>query len=317
MPQSSDKLPHAERRRSKKRILIWGLSALATLVLAFFVVTGGEAYYVVWKLIHPARKPIVHTPAEYHLGYRPIQFPSTVDHLMLSGWLIPASAPSDKLVIEAHGYRENRSSNAPALPIADALHKAGYAVLMFDFRDEGKSQGSEVTVGLYEQRDLLGAVAYAQKLGYRHIGVIGYSMGASTALEVASEDPAVQATVADSPFANLYQYLQINMPEWTHLPNWPFTSEILIELRLFNHLNAHRVDPEKDMAAFKQRPVMLIAGTADKTVPMSNSEALYKTARSDHSASLWIVPGAKHVGAYRVAPKRYLSKVTRFFNRYL
>lgn len=290
---------------------------LVALLLAFVVVTGGISYDVAWKLIHPARKAIVKTPSSYDLGYRAITFPSAVDHLLLSGWLIPAAIPSKTLVIEAHGYRENRSSNAPSLPVADALHKAGDAVLMFDFRAEGKSQGDVVSVGLYEQRDLRGAVAYAQKLGYSHIGVIGYSMGASTALEVASSDPVIGAVVADSPFSNLYKYLQLHMSEWTHLPNWPFTPEILWELKAFNNLNARLVDPEKMMARLGQRPIMLIAGTADKTIPMRNSESLYKALERDKMASLWEVKGAKHVGAYIVHPKQYLLRVTHFFSIYL
>ncbi|QQE81347.1 alpha/beta hydrolase [Alicyclobacillus sp. SO9] len=294
---------------------MWGAIVL---VLLFLFVTGGISYYVGWHLTHPARKPITKTPAIYQLKYQSIHFPSRVDHLNLSGWLIPAgSAQSKKIVIEAHGYRENRSADKPALPVANALHKAGYAVLMFDFRDEGKSPGHEVSVGLYEQRDLLGAVDYAKKLGYRHIGIIGYSMGAVTALEVASRDQSVQAVVADSPFANFYQYLKINMPVWTHLPNWPFTSEILWEMPIFTHINPHLVDPEKDVRHFGQRPVMFIAGTADHLIPMSNSKTLYKELGTDKHASLWIVPGAKHVGAYTVEPKPYLTKVTQFFNDYL
>lgn len=310
-------LSHDPGRSKRIRFLARLLIVAVALVLMFVGVTGAVSYDVAWHLIHPQRKPIVRTPKAYALPYRNIHFPSTVDHLRLSGWLIPAANASGKLVIEAHGYRENRSSDAPALPVAAALHKAGVAVLMFDFRDEGRSQGSEVTVGLYEQRDLRGAIAYAQKLGYQHIGIIGYSMGAATALEVASSDPVVQATVADSAFADLYDYLQRHMSEWTHLPNWPYTSEILWELRTFNHLNAQRVDPEKDVAHFGQRPVLLIAGTADKTVPMSNSEALYHALRHDKSARLWLVPGAKHVGSYTREPKQYLARVTRFFGNHL
>lgn len=281
------------------------------------MVTGGIAYAVVWNLIHPTRVPITVTPAHEGLDYLPVKFSSMVDHLRLSGWLIPAARSTERLVIEAHGYHENRDSNTPALPVAAALHKAGDAVLMFDFRDEGRSQGNEVTVGLYEQRDLRGAVNYARSLGYRHIGVIGYSMGAATALEVAAKDSAVQAVIADSSFANLYRYLSVHMPRWTHLPNWPFTPEIFIELYVFNGLDVRRVNPRKDVAVFRHRPVLLIAGTADHIVPMSNSKALYRAMCRDHAASLWIVPGAKHVGAYTVAPQQYLTRVTAFFRHAL
>ena len=181
--------------RTQSRYLHW-LRRLLVVAALFVMLTGAVAYYVSWHLIYPARTPVTKTPALYHLKYDSIRFPSRVDHLHLSGWLLPPAIASDKIVIQAHGYRQNRSADAPALPLAAALHRAGYAVLMFDFRGEGQSPGHEVTVGLFEQRDLLGAIDYARSLGYRHIGIIGYSMGATTALEAAARDPAVGATVA-------------------------------------------------------------------------------------------------------------------------
>ena len=301
------------RRAGWPRYVRW-LALIATL---FFAITAAVAYYVSWHLIHPARRPITRTPAAYGLKYRAIHFPSRIDHLRLSGWLLPPATASDRIVIEAHGYRQNRASDKPALPLAAALHRAGYGVLMFDFRDEGRSAGNEVTVGLYEQRDLLGAVDYVRALGYRHIGLVGYSMGATTALESAARDPAIGATVADSPIANFYRYLQRHMAHWTHLPQWPFTPEALLELRVIDHLDPARVDPDRQLRHFGQRPVLLIAGRADTTVPVSNSRTLAKVLRGDRNASLWLVPGAGHVGAYSADPGRYLHRVLGFFNRYL
>lgn len=304
-----------ESRRSNR---VWRVLAVLTGLLGLSVfATGVVAFYVTWGLVHPARQPITRTPAAFGLPYRSIRFPSRVDHLDLKGWLIPGG--SRRIVIEAHGYRENRSSDAPALPVARALHRADIAVLMFDFRDEGRSPGKEVTVGLYEQRDLSGAVRYARKLGYRHIGVIGYSMGAATALEVAGSDRAVEATVADSPFANLSAYLQRHLSQWTGLPSWPFNPEISLELRWLYGLNPRRVDPERSLRHFGQRPLLLIAGTADTTVPPSNSQRLYRELRGEHDqrARLWLVSGATHVGAYGRHPSQYVATVVRFFRRYL
>lgn|GEM_PF-62589 len=301
------------RRRTIWKWVIWSVVAV---VMILIVGTGALSYYVASQLIHPARKPITATPAKYGLSYEPVTFTSS-DHVKLSGWLIPAAQPTDKVVIEAHGYRQNRMLDKPALPMAKALHDAGYAVLMFDFRDEGQSGGNEVTVGLYEQRDLTAAVSYANQAGYSRVGLLGFSMGASTALEVAASDNHVTATVADSPFADLYQYLSVNMPTWTHLPNWPFTPEIFLELRFFNGVNVHSVSPARDLMHFGNRPLLLIAGTADVTVPMQNSIELWQELPSDSNVSLWKVPGATHVGAYTVEPQAYQRNVLNFYNKYL
>lgn len=294
--------------------------AVGVMVLAIlaWLATMAIGYVVAEKLTHPARKPISTSPAAYGLKYESIRFPSRVDHLMLAGWLIPAARPTDRIVIEAHGYRQNRVLDHPALPVAKALHDAGFAVLMFDFRDEGESPGSEVTVGDYELRDLLGAIDYAHKLGYDEVGLIGYSMGASTALEATAADPSVDATIADSPFDDLETYLQQNLSVWTNLPSFPFNGEILWEVKHLFGLDPNAVDPLKQLASAKPRPILLIAGTADTTIPPSNSEALYdELHRRDPEDTLWLVPGAKHVGAYDVEPKAYVQHVVDFFEAYM
>ncbi|MCL6490015.1 MAG: alpha/beta fold hydrolase [Alicyclobacillus mali] len=295
--------------------IVAGVMVLAILA---WLATMAIGYVVAEKLTHPARKPISTSPAAYGLKYENIRFPSRVDHLMLSGWLIPAARPTDRIVIEAHGYRQNRALDHPALPVAKALHDAGFAVLMFDFRDEGESPGTEVTVGDYELRDLLGAIDYAHKLGYGEVGLIGYSMGASTALEATAADPSVNATIADSPFDDLETYLQQNLSVWTNLPSFPFNGEILWEVKHLFGLDPNAVDPLKQLASAKPRPILLIAGTADTIIPPSNSEALYdELHRRDPEDTLWLVPGAQHVGAYDVEPKAYLERVVDFFEAYM
>ncbi len=277
----------------------------------------GVSYYVGWNLTHPKRKPVTKTPAAYHLAYKSIQFPSRVDHLQIKGWLIPADHASHKLVIFAHGYKDNRSDLRPVLPLADTLSKTGISVILFDFRAEGDSPGKVVSVGEYEVRDLLGAVDYAHAHDYTKVGIIGYSMGASTAILAAGKDTAITAVIADSPFANLRSYLSSHMPHWTNLPNFPFTAEILWEMDVFNGLNVDRVAPNKTLKTWKPRPLLLIAGTADKTIPMSNSRLLYNEVKSEPNTYIWIVKGARHVGAYEVDPHKYLDKVVSFFSRYL
>lgn len=299
------------QRKWLKRI---GLSVLSGMFLAFFACIGIPVY-AGWSLTHPGRAPLTNNPGEYGLAFRNVSFPSRIDQLPLSAWLI--TAPDSKtIVIEAHGYATNRSSEKPALPVAKALYQKGISTLLFDFRDSGTSPGTLVSVGDFEQRDLLGAVDYAKGLGYQHIGIIGYSMGASTAAIVGSIDPEVQALVLDSPFSDLRTYLKAHMTVWTHLPNFPFTPLILWETPFLTGIDLNLVNPLQDIAAMGKRPILFIAGDSDTTIPMSNSlELLQKTANPNDK--LWIVRGAKHVGAYNLEPKIYTQKVSDFFSQYL
>lgn len=300
-----------------KRAPVWVWSMrLALLLLAIAVVTLLLSGYVGWSLTHPSPAAIHTDPAQEQLAWRNVTFPSRGDHLRLPGWLIPGDG-SGRIIIEAHGYKDNRADPKAMLPTAKALHEAGFAVLLFDFRGSGAAPKATVTVGLDEQKDLEGAVDYAASQGYSRIGVIGYSMGAATALEVASRDPRVEATIADSPFAALDPYLRSHLPLWSHLPNWPFTPEILWEMQVFEHLDARRVDPLEDLRHARPFPLLLIAGTADHKVPPVNSQDLYREVQGWPHAALWMVPGARHVGAWEVEPKPYTERVTGFFDQFV
>lgn len=293
----------------------WGARLVLTLV-AIAVLTLLVSGYVGWSLTHPTPNPVKETPAQYQMAWRNISFPSRGDHLRLPGWLIPGDA-SGRIVIEAHGYKDNRADPRAMLPTAQALHEAGFSVLLFDFRGSGAAPKATVTVGLNEQKDLEGAIDYAVAQGYPHIGVIGYSMGAATALEVASHDPRVEATVADSPFAALDPYLRTHLPLWSHLPNWPFTPEILWEMRVFEHLDARQVNLLTDLQHARPFPLLLIAGTADHKVPPENSRELYREVQSWPHTALWMVPGARHVGAWEVEPGQYTGRVTHFLGQFV
>lgn len=301
------------RRKTVKRLIV----STVILLLLVFLGTLGLSYYVGSQLIHPARKPIKDTPADVALAYKNISFRSDTDSVLLRGWLIPADSSSGRIVIEAHGYKDNRSGIAASLPVAKALHNVHIATILFDFRASGNSDGNTVTVGQDETGDLVGAVDYARKTGYHKIGVIGYSMGASTALMAAAADDSIRAVIADSPFADLSAYLESHLPIWSHLPAWPFTNEILWEIRTFDGLNPANVDPEQKLRHWQPRPLMLIAGTKDSKIPYQNSESLYQVVRSNPADTLWLVPGADHVKSYDTEPKIYLHKVSSFFLRHL
>lgn len=311
--------PRRKRRSIRFSLVISAITLVVVLCVALVVYAG----LVAWTLTHPKRSVFHFTPTQYGLSYQTIRFASRVDHLQLHGWLITPkpgvariASGTRPLVIFAHGYTQARGIDTPAMPLAQAFAARGVTTLMFDFRAEGRSPGSVVTVGDYESRDVLGAVDYALAHGYNRIGVVGFSMGASTALLAAEQDPVIRAVVADSPFANLTTYLSTNMPHWSHLPNFPFTPIMLAEMPLLTGANPSAVNPLSGMSKLQHTPVLFIAGMADHTISDQNSEQLMHAATDSHD-QLWLVPGAKHVGSYTVFPKAYLLRVTSFVDHAL
>ncbi len=288
------------------------LRAAAVTLLALAVACCGLTLYVGERLTHPSRVPIATSPAAWGLAYRNVSFPARIDHTPLSGWWIPAAAARGTIVL-ASGYAENRlTPPVPALAVAAALHAARYNVLMFDFRASGRSGGTLVTVGGLEQRDVEGAAAFAGQRPSVPVGVLGWSMGASTALLAAEHDPAIAAVVADSPFAALTTYLRGYLPIWTHLPAFPFTPLFFWLVPPIIGVNPQEADPLSAMASLASRPVLLIAGTADHTIPPTNAERL---AAADPTAQIWLVAGAGHIRAYHTDPAAYMRHVLALFAR--
>ncbi len=286
--------------------LLWRASVC---LMAAFLVCCAIGAYIGWTLSHPGRKPVDATP--FGFSYRDVQFASVSDHLKLYGWFLDAS--SDKTVIMVHGYRDNRlQRTVPALDVARGLVDHGYNFLTFDLRNSGQSEGSLTTIGVQEQRDVLGALSYVKSLGTpgRHIALLGYSMGAATALLVAGQNSEVQAVISDSAFADLYPYLEENLPVWSHLPALPFTPLILGLEPVITGVDPRLAGPVRAVPLI-QAPILFIHGLADSQVPYRNSQALLAAARNA-ADQLWLVPGADHVKSFKMDPRGYWDHVLPF-----
>ena len=126
--------------------------------------------------VKPARSPLLKTPADYGLEYEDVFFLS-LDGVPLETWFIPTD--SNKLIVCNHPMTMNRYGYPGHLypwkqfndvevdfnKVYKALHEAGYNVLTYDLRNHGASgaaNGGVAAVGLYEWRDVVGAMLYVQ-----------------------------------------------------------------------------------------------------------------------------------------------------------
>jgi hypothetical protein len=58
--------------------------------------------------------------------------------------------------------------------------------------------------------------------------------------------------------------------------------------------------------------VLLIHGSADLSTPLYHAEAL---AHAQPDATLWVVEGAWHTGAWRAAPREFPARIVVFFRQ--
>jgi len=106
----------------------------------------------------------------------------THDQLTIRGTMHLPAEKNGKAIILAHGITVDRTEGGIFSMLAARLADAGYAVLSFDFRGHGASDGRAVDMTITgELMDLTAAVRYVATEGYPHVGLLGASFGGGIA----------------------------------------------------------------------------------------------------------------------------------------
>ena len=284
----------------------------------------GFAAYVVHHLTRPARAPAPtreFTPFETGVDYEDVVVHAE-DGTDLPGWLF-LRAQEDPLVLACGGYRGRRSD---LLGISSSLWRSGFNVLLFDYRGHGGAPGS-VTLGYRELADARAALRFARdRFPDALLGVVGFSMGASVAIMLAAREPDVRAVWADSPFTSQREIVRLHMARrFRQRPSRhaaPLARAVLalVERRLerqFGYRFAD-VEPVRDVVRLGDRPLFLVHGEADRTVPVEHGRQVLASARAAGvPVESWFLPGVGHCGAYFADRPAYCSRAATFFRRHL
>jgi dienelactone hydrolase len=174
------------------------------LVLLIYLAAG---YVSAYGVVHLDRQPVPKTPGDYGLGYQPIELKPS-DGITIRGWFIPGSLP--KIIVMTHvgGLTKYGSTvryrsifklykkEIEFLKTAKNIHKKGYSVLMFDFRNHGESDRSPnkgmAGVGLHEYKDVVAAMDFIesrQDLRNMDVGFVSFCMGANSTIIAMSKEP--------------------------------------------------------------------------------------------------------------------------------
>lgn len=113
------------------------------------------------------------------------------------------------VVCHPHPLFKGTMHNKVVYRIAKVFQQEGFAVLRFNFRGTGKSQG-EHDRGQGEQDDLRAALAFIEsKYADAEIWVAGFSFGSGVALKVGCGDARVRALVAAGVPVSKYDAYQV------------------------------------------------------------------------------------------------------------
>ncbi len=315
--------PSAPPRWARRLVLT--LLILSTLVAVAY---AGVSVLVASRLAYGTPSPLTRTPATLGLKYHDVVFPSRIDHLMLKGWFIPGVLPdgqltADRVIITAHGFGENRDDpQGPTLNLGAQLARHGFAVLAFDLQGEGQSAPAAMSMGLHEAYGVLGAVDFLRsgslpypELGRpRAIAGWGVSLGASSMVFAAAQEPAIQALVMDAMFSAAAPMLEREIPLQSGLPAF-FTPGVLRAAQLLYGFDYYSVRPIDMVAKLAPRPLFFIHGGADERTPYSMMFDLVAAANQAPNAHVqsWLVPNARHAQAFNTATAEYVARVVAFY----
>ena len=285
--------------------------ALSALVLVVAGVVVVMSYNQAQAFVHPMRSSGV-LPSDYGLEVESVAL-TTSDGLKLAAWYIPSR--NRAAVILQHGYGSNR---AELLDPAKWLATRGYGVVMVDLRASGMSEGNRFSFGKNEVRDIEAAYQYVvgrPDVDAQRVGAWGGSMGGVLVLLHAAQNPEIRAVVADCPFASLQDELETGVKKFTGLPPFPFASliQFFLERELGFPLSENA--PIKQIRSISPRPVFLLSGGKDTTVPPDSGQRLYDAAGEPRQ--LWFDPELEHCEFWNSRREEYQKRVAAFFGQYL
>ena len=178
------------------------------------------------------------------------------------------------ILLQMHGYKS--SAERDMCGGNKVAFERGYNCLIIDHRSHGKSQGTTISFGIKERKDVVSWCNYLTKrFGEQTlIAISGVSMGGATVL-MASDLVLPKNVIgiwADCPYSSPKDIILKVVKDMRLPPNllWPF---IWLGASIFGGVNITETSAEKALQKVKI-PTFIIHGESDKLVPVEMSKKL-------------------------------------------
>lgn len=265
-----------------------------------------------YQVVHPPRYRPVLTPGDFHLPFEELTL-HTADGIEISGWFVRHPEPIG-IVLLLHGFG---TSKADLLDFAHAFAGAGrYHLFLIDFRGHGFSAGKQISFGRKEVLDVEAAARFCAEdpsLQQLPLACYGISMGGAIALLAAArEGSRIRAVAADSSYADLSRAIARAQRMTYHIPRIPFGQVVLWATEIRIGCRMRELSPIFSIEKVAPRPVLLIHGLEDRSIPSDETSRLFQAAREPKE--MWLVPDAEHVACFHRNPALYLERLVGFFD---
>ncbi|MGH9668805.1 MAG: alpha/beta hydrolase [Terriglobales bacterium] len=183
----------------------------------------------------------------------------------------------------SHGNAEDLGDN---LDFLEGLQQAGFAVLAWDYRGYGTSEGAPSEKTIYADEEAVYSYLVRElKTPPERILVLGRSLGSTAAVDLAARQPVAGLILE----GGLVSGQRLLLP----FPLFPFDR--------FRNL---------DKIGRVRCPVLVIHGTADNVIPFHHGESLFRAAH-EPKRNWWVQNAGHNDLAYRVGPA-YGRKLREF-----
>jgi uncharacterized protein len=274
---------------------------MALVIIAPAAVAALSAWRAVQQL-HPPRT----TRAAYDLSgelaaSESVSFTAPDGTLLAGTFVAPRNGAA---VVLAHGLDADRLQ---LLGEAQLLVEHGYGVLLFDERAHGASGGSLSTWGYLESGDVERAVDFVQQrtqLPVGRIGLLGFSIGGTAVVRAAVGDPRVGAVIVEADFGSVADEFRYIFRRYGLLSQLPALWAIQAA-----GLDLAALEPDRMLRSLEPRPLLLVYGTHDQSVPPTEGQRMARAAGSP--SQLLMIDTAEHGGYIRSAPE-YAEQLIAF-----
>jgi pimeloyl-ACP methyl ester carboxylesterase len=272
-----------------------GLAALREVV---------RAYRMERHCFIAARRAPAKSVSEFGIpGLKAVEFRSRAGDRIAG---VYGSPKNGNTVVLTHGSGGERSDVAGETAV---LAAAGFGVLAFDWPGHGESDGV-IEWGAPERAALAGALDFLEKQPGsfpKSFGALGFSMGGYIVCQVAATDTRIAAVVLSATPHDPIEHTRWEYRRLGPLTQWP----ALLALRV-SGFAPNGLTPERLVGRIAPRPLLIVRGDKDESVPLWMSERLAQAAREPKR--LLVVPNAGH-GGFLEADPGYARELVGFFEK--
>ncbi len=202
----------------------------------------------------------------------------TEDGIRIAAWYIPAgngAGATAPTVVLVHGFH---ATKAGILKYGMGLHDA-FNLVSFDMRNAGRSTGDQTTDGVREQMDMRAVLDWLERTKHpSHVGVLGNSLGAATALAEARDDQRVEALALDSMHTRIRYQIEARVVHGGYPSYFGTTWAIISGVSIRTGVDIESIDAVETIKAYGTRPLLLSHGAADNEDLPERTQAFYDAA---------------------------------------